>query len=87
MAMRYAELHCRTNFSFLEGASYPDELVNRAHTAAKETGLKLLIGAEITPQDGPPILLYATNRAAWRMEGFHGLLLSGGGARRRASAG
>jgi len=28
--MRYAELHCRTNFSFLEGASHPDELVQRA---------------------------------------------------------
>ena len=27
---RYAELHCRTNFSFLEGASHPDELVQTA---------------------------------------------------------
>ena len=26
----YAELHCRTNFSFLEGASHADELVARA---------------------------------------------------------
>src|SRR4051794_29789779 len=26
----YAELHCRTNYSFLEGASHPDELVERA---------------------------------------------------------
>lgn len=26
----YAELHCRTNYSFLEGASHPDELVARA---------------------------------------------------------
>jgi error-prone DNA polymerase len=26
----YAELHCRTNFSFLEGASHPDELVECA---------------------------------------------------------
>ena len=25
--MRYAELHCRTNFSFLEGASHAQELV------------------------------------------------------------
>ena len=83
----YAELHCKTNFSFLEGASFPDELVNRAaelglaalgisdrnslcgvvraHVAAKQAKLKLLIGAEITPQDGPPILLYATSRAAY----------------------
>ena len=26
----YAELHVKTNFSFLEGASHPDELVQRA---------------------------------------------------------
>ncbi|MBK1615043.1 error-prone DNA polymerase [Rubrivivax gelatinosus] len=27
----YAELHCRSNFSFLVGASHPEELVARAH--------------------------------------------------------
>ena len=70
-AVPYAELHCKTNFSFLEGASHPDELVVRAaelgyqalaitdahsvagvvraHGAAKQIGLKLLIGAEIRP--------------------------------------
>jgi alkylation response protein AidB-like acyl-CoA dehydrogenase len=26
----YAELHCHTNFSFLDGASFPEELVERA---------------------------------------------------------
>src|SRR6266446_9988021 len=26
----YAELHCRSNFSFLTGASHPEELVERA---------------------------------------------------------
>ena len=26
----YAELHCRTNYSFLTGASHPDELAARA---------------------------------------------------------
>src|SRR5258708_15344589 len=83
----YAELHCRTNFSFLEGASHPDELVQtamalgyralaitdrnslagvvRAHVAAKSAGLKLLIGAEITPADAPPAVLLATDRAAY----------------------
>ncbi len=30
MPARYAELHCRSNFSFLEGASHPEELVARA---------------------------------------------------------
>ena len=28
--MSYAELHCLTNFSFLRGASHPEELVERA---------------------------------------------------------
>jgi error-prone DNA polymerase len=29
-APRYAELHCHTNFSFLDGASHPEDLVQRA---------------------------------------------------------
>ena len=83
----YAELHCKTNFSFLEGASHPDELVQRAaelgytalaitdrhslagvvraHAAAKEAGLKLLIGAEIRPLDAPACVLWATDREAY----------------------
>jgi error-prone DNA polymerase len=83
----YAELHCRTNFSFLEGASHPGELVVRAaelglsalaitdrntlagvvraHNAAKAAGLKLVIGAEITPVDASPVLLWATDRGAY----------------------
>lgn len=85
--LRYAELHCRTNYTFLEGASHPDELVTRAcelghaalaitdrnsvsgvvraHVAAKEHGLKLLIGAEITPDDAPPIVLWSMNRTGY----------------------
>jgi error-prone DNA polymerase len=31
MLPAYAELHCLTNFSFLRGASHPEELVMRAH--------------------------------------------------------
>jgi error-prone DNA polymerase len=84
---RYAELHCRSNFSFLEGASHPDELVQRAaelgyaglaitdrnslagvvraHVAAREIGLKLLIGAEVTPGDAAPVLLLAVDRAGY----------------------
>ena len=30
MTSGYAELHCHTNFSFLEGASHPEDLVARA---------------------------------------------------------
>ncbi len=38
--MRYVELHCKSNFSFLEGASHPDELVERA-AALGYSGLAL----------------------------------------------
>ncbi|HIA18884.1 MAG TPA: DNA polymerase III subunit alpha [Planctomycetaceae bacterium] len=83
----YVELHCKTNFSFLQGASHPDELVTRAaqlgytalaitdrntlagvvraHLAAKQTGLPLLIGAEITPVDAPPCLLWVSDRTSY----------------------
>lgn len=83
----YAELHCRTNYSFLEGASHADELVERAaalgyaalaitdrnslagvvraHVAAKPLKFKLLIGAEITPLDSSPLLLWAQHRAGY----------------------
>ncbi|MCY3023423.1 MAG: error-prone DNA polymerase, partial [Planctomycetota bacterium] len=39
--------------------------VVQAHVAAKEAKLRLLAGAEITPRDGPAVLLYATDRAAY----------------------
>jgi error-prone DNA polymerase len=83
----YAELHCKTNYSFLEGASHADELfqraaelrlhalavtdrnslagIVRAHVAAKAAGVKLLVGAEITPVDGPALILWATNRGGY----------------------
>lgn len=86
-ANQYAELHCLTNYSFLQAASHPDELVLRAaelgyaalaitdrhslagvvraHAAAKPLGLKLLIGTEITPSDGPTAILLAMNRTGY----------------------
>ena len=39
--------------------------VVRAHIAAKEVGLPLVIGAEITPSDAPPVVLWATDRASY----------------------
>ncbi len=39
--------------------------VVRAHVAAKEQGLRLIIGAEITLADAPPVVLWATDRAAY----------------------
>ncbi len=83
----YAELHCLTNFTFLRGASHPEELaaraaqlgysalaitdecslagVVRAHVAAKEHNLKLIIGAEFSLADGPKLVLLATDRDAY----------------------
>ena len=39
--------------------------VVRAHVAARAAGLKLLIGARLVPQDGPEIIVYPINRAAY----------------------
>ncbi len=83
----YAELHCLSNFTFLRGASRPEELVERAqalgytalaitdecsvagavraHVAAKQSGLKLIIGAEIRLDDGLKLVLLATNRRGY----------------------
>ncbi|CAB4788198.1 MAG: DNA polymerase III subunit alpha [Actinobacteria bacterium] len=33
----YAELHCRSNFSFLQGASHPEQLVEQAQSLGLET--------------------------------------------------
>ena len=85
----YAELQCVSHYTFLRGASAPDELVGRAatlgyralaiadectlagvvkaHVAAKEAGLHLLIGSQmtVTPEDGGTpfdLLILAMNR-------------------------
>ena len=42
------------------GTAWPECV--RAHVAAKEIGLKLVIGAEVTLVDASPILLWAMNR-------------------------
>ncbi|MBT8494069.1 MAG: DNA polymerase III subunit alpha, partial [Deltaproteobacteria bacterium] len=71
--MPYAELHCRSYFSFLAGATAPEELVARAHQlgyralaitdidgvygcaqghfAAKDLGLRFIVGSELTVRD------------------------------------
>jgi error-prone DNA polymerase len=83
----YAELHCLTHFSFLRGASHPEELVVRArelgyaalaitdecsvsgvvraHVAAKERGLPLVIGAEFRLLCGLKCVALATDRQAY----------------------
>ena len=83
----YVPLWCKSNFSFLEGASHPDELVDeafrqglpalaltdrdgvygvvRAHVKAREVGLKLIIGSEISIDDGSTIVLLAQDRGGY----------------------
>ena len=83
----YVPLWCKSNFSFLEGASHPDELVEeayrlglpaialtdrdgvygvvRAHVKAREFGLKLIVGAQITVNDGSNITLLARDRGGY----------------------
>ena len=83
----YAELHALSNFSFLRGASQPEELVAqakalgygalaltdecslagvvRAHVAAKEHGLPLIIGAELNCLDDLKVVVLATDRASY----------------------
>jgi error-prone DNA polymerase len=82
----YAELHCISNFTFLRGASHPEELVVeaarlgypalaltdecsfagivRAHPAARELDLKLIVGTELVLIDGLKLVVLVTNREA-----------------------
>jgi error-prone DNA polymerase len=83
----YAELHTLSNFSFLRGASQPEELIAqakslsysglaltdecslagvvRAHIAAKEHGLPLIIGTELNCSDELKLVALATDRASY----------------------
>lgn len=83
----YSELHCLSNFSFLQSASRPEELVLRAselgyraiaitdecslagivkaHVAARECGIKLIIGAEFNLQENIKIVALAPNKRAY----------------------
>ena len=87
MVPAYAELHCLSNFSFLRGASHPDELIARAvalnyralaitdecsvsgvvraHEAARDNPIKLIIGSEFQLADGPKIILLATTLSGY----------------------
>jgi error-prone DNA polymerase len=39
--------------------------VVRAHVAAREAGLRLVVGARLDPRDGPPLLVLARDRAGY----------------------
>ncbi|MBM3506843.1 MAG: DNA polymerase III subunit alpha, partial [Alphaproteobacteria bacterium] len=86
-ATPYVELQVSSNFSFLRGASHPEEMVItaaalghaavaitdrntlagvvRAHGAAKEAGIQLLVGARLDLADGPSLLCFPRNRQAY----------------------
>jgi error-prone DNA polymerase len=86
--MAYAELQVASAFSFLRGASSPEELaatasvlglsaigitdlnsvagVVRMWGAAKEVGIRLVVGARLSFRDNTPdVLCYPRDRAAW----------------------
>ncbi len=83
----YVELQVASNFTFLRGASHPEELVLRAaalghaaaaitdrnslagvvraYLAAKQAGIKLLVGARLDLVDGPSLLCFPRDRKAY----------------------
>ena len=88
-AAPWAELRCASAFSFLDGASLPEDLVARAaeldlpavalidrngvygaprfYKAAKAAGLRALVGAELTLEDGPPLTLLVESPTGTRI--------------------
>ena len=85
--IQYVELQCKSNFSFLEGASHAHELVEqaaqrgylglaitdrntlsgivRAHTAARDLSFPFIVGSELHPVDGPPVVLWPQSRQGY----------------------
>ncbi|MDP4248034.1 MAG: error-prone DNA polymerase, partial [Bacteroidota bacterium] len=85
--MYYAELQVTSNFSFLRGASHPEELIAcaaalghtsmavtdrntlagivRAHAAAIKHGIRFIPAARLDLLDGPALLAYPTDKAAY----------------------
>ncbi len=83
----YAELAVTSNFSFLRGASHPDELVAaakardlcavgiadrntlagvvRAHSAARQMGMRLLVGTRLVLRDGFEMACYPCDLEAY----------------------
>src|SRR5579864_6061342 len=86
--MTYVELHARSAFSFLEGASLPEVLVARCaeldspamaildrnsvsgavrfHQQARKSGVRALVGAEVSAQEGFRYALLAESRRGYQ---------------------
>jgi error-prone DNA polymerase len=84
----YVELRCRSAFSFLDGASLPEDLAvaaaergyqalaladrnavyaaPRFFSAARKTGLRPIVGAEITMAAADPVLLLVQNQRGYQ---------------------
>ncbi len=85
--MSYVPLWCKSNYSFLEGASHPQELVEtaqrlgleslaltdrdgvygivRAHVRARELGVHLILGSQVTIDDAEKIVLLVEDREGY----------------------
>ncbi|MBK8100730.1 MAG: error-prone DNA polymerase [Planctomycetes bacterium] len=109
--MTYAPLWVKSNFSFLEGASHPPELVEQAHAhglpavaltdrdgvhgvvaahaRAKDLGIKLLLGAEVTigDPDDPTVVPQAVVLLATDRSGYGNLCQLLSRARQRCAKG
>lgn len=86
--MAYVELHARSAFSFLRGASNPEDLAKtasalelpaialldrdgvygapRLFAPARENGIRAIVGAEITMEDGSVLPLIAASRRGYQ---------------------
>ncbi len=84
----YVELHCRSAFSFLRGASTPEQIAERAaqlqmpavalcdrdgfygaprfFSRARELGVRPIVGAEMTMEDGAVLPVLVESRAGYR---------------------
>src|SRR5262245_10751633 len=88
MTERYVELRCQSAFSFLRGASLPEDLVEEAarlgysalglgdrdglygaprfFRAAKDAGIRPLVGAEVVLESGEGLYLLVENRTGYK---------------------
>jgi error-prone DNA polymerase len=86
--MSYVELHSRSAFSFLRGASLPEQLAHTAaesamsamalcdrdgvygaprfFTAAKEKGIRAIVGSELTMEDGSVLPVLVESRIGYQ---------------------
>src|SRR3984957_7342567 len=87
MTVAFAEVGARTNFTLLDGASHPAEMVAtaavlghagigvcdtnslagvvRAHVAAKDVGIRFVVGTRLVLDDGVSYLAWPTDRASY----------------------